>query len=61
MMSSVQRIDELEWMCCRLNLASEKAGRAADLKQKLRVWRQSLLAHMPLPNPGYDPDKAAQW
>ena len=43
------------------NLASEKAGRAADLKQKLRVWRQSVLAHMPLPNPGYDPDKAAQW
>ncbi|GIT28257.1 MAG: hypothetical protein Ct9H300mP1_03030 [Planctomycetaceae bacterium] len=25
------------------------------------MWRQSVLAHMPLPNPGYDPDKAAQW
>ena len=43
------------------NLASQKAGRAADLKQKLRVWRQSVLAHMPIPNPGFEPDKAAQW
>jgi len=43
------------------NLAEEKAGRAADLKRKLASWRQSVLAHMPIPNPGYDPDKAAQW
>ncbi len=43
------------------NLAVEKKGRAADLKRKLNAWRQSVLADMPLPNPGFDPGKAAQW
>jgi arylsulfatase A len=43
------------------NLASERQGRAADLKQKLQAWRQNVLARMPLPNPSYDPDRAAEW
>ncbi len=43
------------------NLASEKKGRVADLKQKLKAWRQDVNARMPIPNPGYDPDRAAQW
>ena len=43
------------------NLASEMQGRVADLKQKLGTWRQEVLARMPLPNPSYDPDRAAEW
>lgn len=43
------------------NLAAERPGRVADLKQKLKVWRQDTLARMPLPNPSYDPDRAAEW
>ena len=43
------------------NLAEEKKGRVADLKRKLRNWRQSVLARMPIPNPGYDPQRAGQW
>ena len=43
------------------NLASEKAGRAADLKKKLHSWRHDVLARMPLPNPAYDPKRAAEW
>ena len=43
------------------NLAQEKKGRVADLKQKLKSWRQSVNARMPLPNPSYDPDRAAEW
>lgn len=43
------------------NLAGEKQGRVADLKQKLKAWRQDVNARMPLPNPSYDPERAAQW
>ena len=43
------------------NLATEKRGRVGDLKQKLQAWRKSVLARMPLPNPSYDPDRAAEW
>ena len=43
------------------NLASEKKGRVADLKQKLKVWRQDVNARMPIPNPSYDPERAAEW
>lgn len=43
------------------NLAGDKKGRVADLKQKLETWRKDVLARMPLPNPAYDPDRAAQW
>ena len=43
------------------NLANEKQGRVANLKQKLRAWRQDVLARMPIPNPSYDPDRAAEW
>jgi arylsulfatase A len=43
------------------NLAAEKPGRTADLKRKLQSWRQDVLAAMPIPNPSYDPDRAAEW
>ena len=43
------------------NLASEKLGRVADLKKKLKAWREEVLARMPMPNPSYDPERAAEW
>lgn len=43
------------------NLAKEKAGRAADLKRKLRTWRTSVLARMPIPNLNYDEKRAHEW
>jgi uncharacterized sulfatase len=43
------------------NLASQKQGRVADLKQKLNAWRRDVLARMPIPNPNHDPDRADQW
>ena len=33
----------------------------ADLKKKLKAWRETVLARMPLPNPSYDPDRATEW
>ena len=43
------------------NLASERPGRVADLKKKLKAWRETVSARMPLPNPGYNPARAAEW
>ena len=43
------------------NLATEKAGRAADLRKKLRDWRTDVNARMPLKNVSYDPQRAAEW
>ena len=43
------------------NLASERPGRVADLKKKLNTWREAVSARMPLPNPGYNPARAAEW
>lgn len=43
------------------NLASEKKGRVADLKKKLRDWRHQVIARMPIPNPHYDPRRAGEW
>lgn len=43
------------------NLAQEKKGRAADLQRKLNLWRQSVSARMPIPNPHYDPARAGEW
>ncbi|EGF27033.1 arylsulfatase A [Rhodopirellula baltica WH47] len=43
------------------NLASEKQGRASDLKRKLTTWRSSVLARTPIPNPSYDPERAHEW
>ncbi|MFG0268152.1 MAG: sulfatase [Rhodopirellula sp. JB055] len=43
------------------NLASEKKGRAGDLKRKLTQWRSSVLARTPIPNPNYDPERAHEW
>jgi len=43
------------------NLAPEKAGRTADLKRKLAVWRETVIARMPIPNPAYDAARAHEW
>ena len=43
------------------NLATEKSGRAVDLKMKLATWRSDVRARMPIPKPNYDPDRADQW
>ena len=43
------------------NLASERPGRVADLQRKLKMWREKVSARMPLPNPSFDPDRAAEW
>ncbi|MCA9175795.1 MAG: sulfatase [Planctomycetales bacterium] len=43
------------------NLAAEKPGRVADLKRKLTSWRQRVGARMPIPNPGYDANRAHEW
>ena len=33
----------------------------AELKRELNLWRQDVVARMPLENPHYDPDRAAEW
>ncbi|MEO9594168.1 sulfatase [Rhodopirellula bahusiensis] len=43
------------------NLASEKQGRAGDLKRKLTQWRSNVLARTPIPNPNYDSERAHEW
>jgi len=43
------------------NLIAERKGKVADLKTKLNVWRQDVLARMPLPNPSFDKDRAHEW
>ncbi|MGI9240867.1 MAG: sulfatase, partial [Verrucomicrobiales bacterium] len=43
------------------NLIAEHKGRVADLKNKLRTWRTSTIARMPIPNPGFDPKRAHEW
>ena len=43
------------------NLAGERKGKVADLKQKLFGWRNDVLARIPIPNPSYDPKRAHQW
>jgi hypothetical protein len=43
------------------NLAAEKTGRTADLKQKLAAWRQRVIARMPIPNPHYNESRSGEW
>ena len=43
------------------NLAKDKPGRVADLRRKLTQWRTEVVARMPIPNPSYNPDRAAEW
>lgn len=43
------------------NLAGERKGRVADLRNKLRLWRADVIARMPIPNPGFDPGRAPEW
>ena len=43
------------------NLVQERPGRVADLKKKLQLWRQDVIARMPYPNPNYDERRAGEW
>lgn len=43
------------------NLAVERKGKAADLKNKLKAWRAEVIASMPIANPSYDPERAHEW
>jgi uncharacterized sulfatase len=43
------------------NLAAAEGERAEELREELRRWRRDVLARMPLPNPGHDPARAAEW
>ncbi len=43
------------------NLADEHAERVAEMTARLERWRADTLARMPLPNPGYEPERAAEW
>ena len=45
----------------QVNLAMEDAQRTLALKDELASWRNEVLARMPIPNPGYDPSRAAEW
>lgn len=43
------------------NLASEKVGRAADLRRKLQQWRNQVLARMPIRNLHFDAERRGEW
>lgn len=43
------------------NLAAERKGLAAKLKDELRNWRKKVGAHMPIHNPSFDKQKAHEW
>ena len=43
------------------NLVQKRPGRVADLKKKLQLWRQEVIARMPYPNPHYDTQRAGEW
>ena len=43
------------------NVVTEFAGRTADLQGKLKAWRYEVSARMPIPNPGYNPERAHEW
>ena len=42
------------------NLVQREAGRARKLHDLLTDWRKSTKASMPVPNPGYDPDRSSE-
>jgi arylsulfatase A len=44
-----------------MNLAKTQPAKAASLKRQLGVWRQQVIATMPIPNPSYDPNRAREW
>lgn len=43
------------------NLLDERKGKIADLKKKLKLWRNRVSARMPIHNPSYDPERAHEW
>jgi hypothetical protein len=43
------------------NLVAERPGRVADMMKQLKAWRENVLARIPIPNPSYDPNRAAEW
>jgi hypothetical protein len=38
-------------------LSKENPGKARELLEKLKAWRERVGAQMPTPNPDYDPEK----
>jgi arylsulfatase A-like enzyme len=42
------------------NLASVQPQKTAELREKLKAWRESVGAQLPTPNPDYDPAKDSQ-
>ncbi|NQU24264.1 MAG: sulfatase [Candidatus Nealsonbacteria bacterium] len=43
------------------NLAEQEPAEARRLQKQLAVWRATVGARMPTPNPKYDPARAAEW
>ena len=43
------------------NMVDEYPGRAKQLLDRLRRWRQEVVARMPVTNPHYDPQRAGEW
>ncbi|RMG38125.1 MAG: DUF4976 domain-containing protein [Planctomycetota bacterium] len=43
------------------NLADQYPQVVRQLRGRLQDWRERVVAEMPLPNPAFDPDRAAQW
>lgn len=43
-----------------VNLAARYPEKQAELKRKLDLWRQSISAQMPLPNPKFDPERQTE-
>ena len=40
------------------NVADQHPERVAELRKQLHLWRETVAAQMPTPNPDYDPDNA---
>ncbi len=43
------------------NLAHTEKKQSESLLKKLRDWRYSVSARVPIPNPSFDPDRADEW
>jgi uncharacterized sulfatase len=43
------------------NQVHKNPARAADLKRQLQAWQRDVIARMPIPNPSYNPERAAEW
>ncbi len=43
------------------NLATQRPARSKALQSQLAQWRRDVIAAMPIPNPGYDSQRAHEW